>query len=201
MPIGNIPMKKVALFTAVAAIFAAMGTAHAAPAEGYYGFGHYTHNNLKASGVSDRFAEDKSANGAGLGMGYRYSENMAVEAGYKQLGKNEYRSVLREHASIKAQAVTVRAIGILPITEQLALEGSLGAAITNTKLESNSPRGTSEESKTTLVLPVIAVGASYALTDELTAFTRYEYTALPKMDNDSVKLSSGSLDVGLRYRF
>lgn len=214
-------MKKVALsFVAVAALTASV--AQAAPkTEGAYVFGNYTHANLKSDTVGGQY-EDHSKNTFGLGGGYRFTEHFALEAGYKGLGKNgdssyregkTYKGINNEQN--KASAFVVRAIGILPVTSELNLEGFIGAALVSHKYngsstEYNKATGTttsndeSEQSKTSLVIPSIGVGATYAINDELTAFTRYEYIAMPDMTFPSggeIKSKSHSVDIGLRYHF
>lgn len=205
-------MKKVALsFVAVAALTA--GVAQAAPkTEGAYVFGNYTHANLKSDSMeADTKKQSKSA--FGLGGGYRFSENFALEAGFKNLGKEKSNSdketettEYHEQADSKGNAFVVRAIGILPVSDELSFEGFVGAGLATVKVDDTYERhgsyydesGNVEYKKTSLI-PTIGVGATYAINSELSVFTRYEHMALPKIGN--VKFKSNSIDLGIRYNF
>lgn len=209
-------MKKV-IISAIAVAAIASQTAYAAPkTEGAYVFGNYTHANLKSN--AERFDENQSKNALGFGGGYRFNENFALELGYKSLGKAHAESYEEDtingdiddkKINYKAQALAIRAIGIMPITNEFALEGFVGAAIAHQKFDyrwdytdTYTGKHTTEEaasfSKTALAAS-IGVGATYALNDNLSVFTRYEYTALPKIDE--LKLKSHTIDLGLRYHF
>lgn len=210
-------MKKV-IISAIAVAALASQTTHAAPkTEVGYVFGNYTHANLKSN--AEGYDKSQSKNTLGFGAGYRYNENFALELGYKGLGKghdnNHVEDLVNEdiddtNIDYKSQSLTVRAIGILPLNDQLSIEGFVGAAMVHTKAEEqytsissytgHHQAGEYSISKTkTSLAPSIGVGASYALNDEFTVFTRYEYTALPKIDD--LKLKSHTIDLGLRYHF
>ena len=206
-------MKKlIALVPVVAAMTC---SAHAfAYSEGPYVLGDYARSQLN---IGDQKAS-KSA--YGVGAGYRTSEHLAFELEYKELGKitqsGSYDDEVNGdrtsyNAEYKAKALVFRAVGVLPVTNELSLEGFLGAAAVHATDEASgsvlnllSPDSrpvaaeSYSESKTAIV-PSLGVGATYDINDSISAFTRYEYTKLPKMGDATGHAKS--LELGLRYRF
>lgn len=220
-------MKRFASALALASLVAT-GSAVAKPGDVYL-FGHYTHANLNgmdsllknAEPYADSSSIEQSHNRLGFGAGYVLNDTLSFELGYKDLGRSEgtyeFESTMyNAHETIKAssQALVLRAIGTLPITHEFSLEGSAGLALTRSKLKVDYDDNEGDylhynERRTTLA-PTLGVGATYAFSDNLAMFGRYEYihngiaSHLLSDDDDEDDfgtIHSSTFDLGLRYTF
>ncbi|MEH6461891.1 porin family protein [Chitinimonas sp. JJ19] len=122
---------------ALSALIAGLSAVPAmADANGVYVFGQATH-------ARETHANKQVANGIGAGVGYRLSDNFAVEGGY---------TGLKERTGMADQTANVRAVGILPVNEQIEVNGKLGYARTGDTLGNAAKDGLT-----------YGVGASYKL--------------------------------------
>ena len=76
---------------------------------------------------------DKSDAGVGVNLGYRLNRNFAVEGAYTDLGKFHFSSAAAGDGDIKPKAVSLSAVGILPLQSNFSLYGKAGIAHTETK--------------------------------------------------------------------
>jgi len=76
---------------------------------------------------------DKSDTAFGLNVGYRLNRNFAVEGAYTDLGKFHFTSAAAGDGDLKPTAVSLSAVGILPLQSSFSLYGKAGIAHTETK--------------------------------------------------------------------
>lgn len=221
-------MKRFVSVLALAGLVAT-GSAVAKPGDVYL-FGHYTHSNFNGlsslyesenEGYSGTESFKQEHNRYGFGAGYVLDDTWSFELGYKDLGRfkssyNDESSTFSESGGLKisSQALVLRSIATLPITQEFKLEGSVGLAMTRSKLTSsdNDSLGgyTEYDERRTTLAPTLGLGASYAFTDNLALFGRYEYihNAISSKlladndgDDDYGTIHASTLDLGVRYTF
>jgi len=76
---------------------------------------------------------DKSDTAFDLNLGYRLNRNFAVEGAYTDLGKFHFSSAALGDGDVKPTAVSLSAVGILPLQSNFSLYGKAGIAHTETK--------------------------------------------------------------------
>jgi OmpA-OmpF porin, OOP family len=76
---------------------------------------------------------DKSDTGFDVNLGYRLNRNFAVEGAYTDLGKFHFSSAAVGDGDVKPTAVSLSAVGILPLQSNFSLYGKAGVAHTETK--------------------------------------------------------------------
>ena len=76
---------------------------------------------------------DKSDTGFDVNLGYRLNRNFAVEGAYTDLGKFHFSSAAVGDGDVKPTAVSLSAVGILPLQSNFSLYGKAGIAHTETK--------------------------------------------------------------------
>ena len=213
----------------IAGLFAT-GTAMARSGD-VYTFGNYTYSNLNgatslASDADNRASQ--SNNTFGLGAGYVINDHFALELGYKDLGtlKFDYKHVGYDnrdnllylnqgHGSLTSKAIVLRGIGLLPLANDVTLEGSVGVGVRRATLQdaytdqtfysgNEVSRAASIDRQHTSLIPLVGVGASYAFNPRLSLFGRYEF-AYKAVDlnqlntKDMPSLHASTFDLGLRY--
>lgn len=154
-------MRHKAALGVLAATFAfAMGLAQAAPDDnaGWYAGIDLGRSNLGLSGggIDGAVANlgfvgsasiSNQDSGAGLNLGYRFSQSFALEGGYIDLGKYNFSSFTTAPAAdtvqgiYKAHALSLSAVGILPMNNKWSLFGKAGVARTTADLSANSVTG------------------------------------------------------------
>ena len=75
---------------------------------------------------------DKSDTAFDVNLGYRLNRNFAVEGAYTDLGKFHFSSAAGD-GDVKPTAVSLSAVGILPLQSNFSLYGKAGIAHTETK--------------------------------------------------------------------
>ena len=109
--------------------------AFAANNEGFYVGGTLGNGRL---GMTSTVAFSKTSDVVYGGLfGYRYNENLAVEAQFTGVGK----STTVTGATIKGDAFSLVAVGILPVTSSVELFGKLGAASSKTTVAGFATQG------------------------------------------------------------
>jgi len=93
---------------------------------------------LRGSSLTMTSIEDDEQDwGYKLFGGYKFNRHLAVEGGYFNLGKFDFTAQTLPTGSLsgaaKFQGLNLDAVGILPVTEKLALLGRVGAIYTETK--------------------------------------------------------------------
>ena len=76
---------------------------------------------------------DKSDTAFDLNLGYRLNRNFAVEGAYTDLGKFHFSSAALGDGDVKPTALSLSAVGILPLQSNVSLYGKAGLAHTETK--------------------------------------------------------------------
>lgn len=140
----------------------------------------------------------------GLAFGYRLTPNVAVEAGYVNLGRYGYQSNVPGGAVVggwKAQGATAAALGILPIAHNVSVYGKVGVLAAHTDLSASGSAGiqtvnTSHDTTS----PLFGLGASYDITPKVA--TRVEWTRYNNLGNPSTGYGAvNTYTVGLAYKF
>lgn len=201
------------------ASLALMAIAATASADGFYGVGEVTHsrdsldqsqfdNALTANGATGLTNSEKdSSNQWRLQGGYRFNKNLAVEAGYIDLGKVDYKARYlggSAKGSLKAGGMDIVGLASLPLNDNFSVFGKAGVVVANVKssLTASVPAGLASGNDSAIVIrPLIGVGASYKLTQNVDFRADYDYVSgLGKSDRTG-KMNSNMLSMGLVYNF
>lgn len=194
------------------------GISSGALADGPYVVGEVTHSNLSLdTGTFDRDLSAAGAtgltsrdNGSGnqwrLQAGYKFNPYFAVEAGYIDLGKADYRANFAggtAKGSEKAGGLDLAILGILPITENLSVFGKAGAVAekVETRLTSTAPAATSFKDSSTMVSPLVGVGATYSVMKNMDLRFDYDHVSNIGKSGKGGKMSDDMLSAGLSYNF
>lgn len=146
-----------------------------------------------------------------LFAGYQFNRNLAIEAGYADLGKSTASATefvpgigtIRADAKFEASAWDLAAVGILPLASQFSIYGKLGIYYGEVKASGTGTAGA-------LVVPVsakdtttdltFAFGAGFDITRNFGL--RAEYQKYKDMGgNDTGKSDVDVLSIGVLYRF
>ena len=189
-----------------------------ASADGFYALGEVTHSNnslnrdafnneLSASGATGLTSSDKgSGNQWRLQGGYRFSPNLAVEGGFIDFGKDKYTAAYAggsAQGKLKASGIDVAAVLSLPVTDSFSVFGKAGvvAAKVKSSLVANAPAtAASGSSSATVVRPLLGVGASYKLTQNVDLRADFDHVSgLGKTSTG--KMSDNMFSLGVGYNF
>jgi len=190
-------MKYFITFTAALTLAAAAPLASAADLdrEGVYG--------VVGIGKSDIFAPAKNGQGTRkqklkdgrfaytLGAGYRLNNNLALEADFSsQLGgrKSSKKNAGRAKDMMTGRALSVSALGILPLGESVELYGRAGIGYLQGKY---SPAAGSDARRTrsTALAPVYGVGANFHVSKN--SFLRTEWTTMKTRSGNKAAQAAG----------
>lgn len=183
-------MKKIVLIATVAAL----AIPFAAQAEGSY-------LGLNVGSAKQKYSvtgSSGSASDTGVKVygGTSFDKNFGVEAGYVDLG-NAKKTFNGVDVSAKSNAFYVAATATAPINDQFAVFAKLGVTANRTKITSTSAGVNSKFNNTDAIF---GVGASYAISKELSAVAEYEnFGKLAK--GSGANLKADMFSVGLRYNF
>jgi len=139
-------MKKIIALAAIAAL------STVAQADGFYIGG-----DVGKSRVSD--IEFKSTSYALFG-GYKFTDNIAAEVGYRNLGKETY-TLSGRTANVKLSAVQVSAVFSAAVSSEFSVFGRLG--VNSIDIKATGPAGIAKGDETRAL---IGFGARYALSKE-----------------------------------
>lgn len=189
-----------------------------ASAEGFYVLGEVTHssnklkrntfdNALTSNGATGLSSSDKGgSNQWRLQGGYRFSPNLAVEGGFIDFGKAKYTATYSggsAQGKVKASGVDVAAVLSLPVTDDFSVFGKAGvvAARVKTSLSADAPaNAASGSSSSTVVRPLLGLGASYKLTQNVDLRADIDHVSgLGK--SATGKMSDNMFSMGLGYNF
>jgi len=98
---------------------------------GWYGGLDLGSSRLSGVELGDGF--DRSDTALGFDVGYRINRNVAVEGAFTDLGKFHFSSAAGD-GDFKPKAVSLAAVGILPLQANWSLYGKAGIAHTETKV-------------------------------------------------------------------
>lgn len=172
------------LALAGAALAGNLALAPAAHAEGLYiggsaGGSHFKGNNV--GGVQT----DRSSTGTKLFGGYQLTPNIAVEAGYADLGKFKSSA-----GQLKSQGVYLDAVGTVPIAGPWSALGRVG--VYNGKVDNSligSDRGTNVK---------VGAGVQYAIDRNLSVQGEWERY---RLDALGTKANTDLYSIGVKYSF
>lgn len=172
------------LALAGAALAGNLAFAPAAHAEGLYiggsaGGSHFKGNNV--GGVQT----DRSSTGTKLFGGYQLTPNIAVEAGYADLGKFKSSA-----GQLKSQGVYLDAVGTVPIAGPWSALGRVG--VYNGKVDNSligSDRGTNIK---------VGAGVQYAIDRNLSVQGEWERY---RLDALGTKANTDLYSIGVKYSF
>lgn len=140
-------------------------------------------------GPSDGFASDDHADGGGKVFGgFSFTPNIAVEAGYADLGKFH-----GTNGNLSADGYFLDGVGTVPIGQGLSALGRVG--VFDGKLHAGGPLASDSDRGTGAK---VGLGLQYDLNRQLavrTEWERYRFDAL------SFKGNTDLYSVGLNYRF
>lgn len=174
--------------------------------------------NLQYSDSAD--SDTKNAKG-GLGVGYRFTDRYAMELAYRDLGEGEYTgdgeitggvgNGSREFRSAyESEAVILRGVARHHFTEAFAVEALLGVAYVDTSYVRDdtfegsgifSDSATYESEDESGFSATYGIGASYAMTDTLTGYARWERIHDIDTDDQWDGIEADTVSLGLRYHF
>jgi OOP family OmpA-OmpF porin len=187
-------------------------------ADGPYVLGEVTHSNLSldkgtfnddltAAGATGLSSSDNgSGNQWRIQAGYKFNPYFAVEAGYIDLGKADYKANFfggTAKGSEKAGGIDLAVLGIIPVTDNFSVFGKAGLVVAKvqTKLTSGGPAATNINDTSTEARPLIGAGATYSLLKNVDL--RFDYDYVPNLGNSgkSGKMDDNMVSAGISYNF
>ena len=200
---SNAPLKKASMKSsiyALAMLSASTFAAHAAPNDGIVG--PYARvevgvSNFSLSGSRPQTSTDGHGKAVKVFGGYRFNENLGIEAGYASLGSLSTSSTvggINTQIDGKASSVFAAATGRVPMGESFALQGRLGVSFGQVSGTSSLPGSDYLIGRKTSVL--IGVGAEYRPTSIVVLSINYD--SYGKLSND---VSASSLVFGAHFWF
>jgi OOP family OmpA-OmpF porin len=186
----KLQMKKVALIATIASL----AIPFAAHAEGsYLGVNVGSAKQKYSVNGNSGSARDTAAKIYG---GYNFDKNFGIEAGYADFGNAQKTFAGGTTVNAKSHAFYVAGTATAPINDQFAVFAKLGVTANRSKISSSLGDNTTKNNTDA----IIGVGASYAITKELSAVAEYEnFGKVAKGNGGDVKAEMYS--VGLRYKF
>jgi OOP family OmpA-OmpF porin len=153
---------------------------------------------------------DKSDTAFGAVIGYQFSRNLAVEAGYVDLGASKYvASGLVTNGvqtipmdigiDLATRGPTLSAIGILPLNDRWSLDARVGALWANLSVSISAASGTTEESESvsdSSTAMIYGAGVNFAFSPVWSVRADYR-----RYDGISDDLNVDLISLGLRYKF
>lgn len=186
---------KLAIAGAVLALQAGIAQAQDREA-GFYGGINLGRSNLHLSGsgidgalanqgVAGSSSNERRDTSYGLNLGYRVSRHWAVEGAYARLGEFAYSSNVTTPAAdtvqgkYKVDALSISALGILPLQSNWSLYGKAGIARTDARLSANSTTGATAVGGATGTNTglVVGAGAMYDINRSLFARAGWDHYA------------------------
>jgi OOP family OmpA-OmpF porin len=126
-------MLKRLMVAASLALGASGAYAQHAQETGWYGGLDVGGSHLSGINTDSLDSFDKSDMAFDVNLGYRLNRNFAVEGAYTDLGKFHFSSAAAGDGDVKPHAVSLSAVGILPLQSNFSLYGKAGVAHTETK--------------------------------------------------------------------
>lgn len=150
---------------------------------------------------------DKNDTGYKVQLGYQVNPYFAVEGGYVNLGKANYRASFTggtANAEVKADGWNIAALGIYPFNDQFSIFGKLGVidAKVTASATATGPAGSATASdSSTKLKPNYGIGAMYNVTKAVAI--RAEYERFNKLGNSSTtgEANIDLLSLGVSYKF
>jgi OOP family OmpA-OmpF porin len=181
--------------------------AAAQTADGWYLGTSVGRSNVKITDENASADDKRQGTGTGFKLygGYQFNDYFALEGQYIRLATAKYHTIhsggYQLDESYKISGLALDAVGILPISDSFSLLGKLGVMQMQIQSDwqfgSESP-GSGKDSRTT---PLIGIGAEYKLTPALALRAEYEYYGKLHSDDNTFKISTDMLSIGMRYTF
>lgn len=205
-------MKKTTLLSAMGTAILAMNTAAAggnslfdsggesSMMNGIYVGGSYGQATARCMLINNNNSDECTTDGWKAFAGYKFTDNLAVEGTYYNLGKVEESYEHATYGTIKAtgEATGIGLSGVYSyeILDNLDLFGKLGAVQWNLEGKAKSTYGTATDDQDGISV-IYGGGASYKFTDNLAIRGEYEhYTTEYQNDlNNSSKTEESGVDV------
>lgn len=124
--------------------------------------------------------------------GYQFNPIFGLEAGYNNLGKG---SIFNDTITAKPESIYLAGTATVPVNQEFAVFGKLGAARTRTKINGGGA-GFNEFHNTA----VVGIGASYVFTKDISGVVEYENFGKIVKDSGNT-LKANLISVGVRYKF
>lgn len=185
-------MKKNVLFALIAALAAPL----AAHAEGAYVGGNVGRAEQKVELGGYSLKDHETA--YKVYGGYNFTQNFGIEGGVADLREAE-KTGGSARISSKARSLYVAATGTLPLNDQFALIGKVGAAYSHVKVRGSMP-GYSVGGSDDQASPYASVGAAFALNKNVSFVAEYEYFGKIAKDGDA-HIKANLVSAGVRYAF
>lgn len=158
---------------------------------------------VSVGGVGVATTSDQSGTGFKAYGGYSFTPNVAIEAGYFDLGKFTTTTTTANLGSVDAEmkfkGFNVDVVGRIPFGDSFALLGRVGVINTKQDVRASGSTGavlTDDTSKTSWKA---GIGVEYMITGGLGVRAEGEIYNVPDGPDD--KSNIGLLSVGLLYRF
>ena len=179
------------------------------PTGAYIGFGvgatgfKLKKEDFNAIGATTRSFDERDTGFKVFG-GYRLNENLAIEGQYTRLGKAEIRysaaGGLSGTEKYRASSLSVAAVGSVPVTTDLSLFAKAGPSYNSAKSSfSNAALGMASSGNKLGLL--VGVGASYKLTDSVSARVEFENFSRVGEVAKGGRSSVTMVSAGLAYQF
>jgi opacity protein-like surface antigen len=163
---------------------------------------------LANQGIAGSSSLDRRDTAYGLNLGYRVSRYWAVETAYTRLGEFGYASNVTAPAadtvqgSYKVNALSLSALGFVPLQSSWSLYGKAGLARSDTTFSANSATGATAVTGTSAHSTglLVGVGAMYDINRSL--YTRAGWDHYADVGSDATgKASINTFNVGIGMRF
>lgn len=199
-----------------------------AHAEGFYVLGsigqsHSELKDLSKSDLDDAFGGpavdagldyssklDHSDTGYKLQLGYQFNENFALEGGYVDLGKTEYKFTISDgvdsasgNLSYDTKGWDIDGVLTLPVNAGVSVFGKLGLIRAETKFKAGGVLDDQDlDESTTKTAPLFGVGVAWNFYRELSARVEWErFFGLGDKDQIGSKIDIDLFSLGLSYQF
>jgi len=190
-----------------------------ASAEGFYGVGEITQSRTSLdqahfdSALTSHGATGVSSNDKGSGTqwrlqgGYRFNQNLAIEAGYIDFGKSKYTANYNggsAQGSLKGGGFDAVALYSLPLSDSFSVfaKGGLVFAEVKSSLSASPPVNlASKSASTSEIRPLFGVGGSYKLTQNVDLRADFDHVSGLGNSNKTGKMDSNMLSLGAVYNF
>ncbi len=149
---------------------------------------------VNSGDVPPGISVDKKDTSFGVAVGYNFNKNIAVEAGYFDMGKFKFTGTFAGvgvNGDGRAQGFQASAVLSAPIADAFSVYGRLGGAYTDRKANACAGSSCASDSEKKAEL-LYGVGLGYAFTKNLTGTVEYQ-----KLDNTDVS----SINAGIRFSF
>lgn len=203
-------MKKVLFLSMLLSSTVAMAQYVEGPYVGV-GLGYVQHKVEHQSNLIGKHSADLGKFAAKAYVGYQLDESVAAELGYHYLGKKTYgySATVGQHtgsayADYRADLFTLAIRGILPLSDDVSLQGKIGAGLyhakgsVNVKLVNDVELGSVSKTK---AVPVVGLGLGYKIDQTWSLLAEVEYLGKPALGGN-VKIDHiWSSTVGIRANF